>query len=265
MSLKFCSLASGSSGNCQYIETEKVKILIDAGLSGKKIQNGLDKIGVDPKSIDCILVTHEHKDHTKGVGILSRRFNLPIYANNNTWNGMLKDLGKLKDENIREFKSDIDFEISDIGIHPFKTFHDSNESVGFNFHYRNKKISILTDTGCVNDNIKNKIKNSDLLMIEANHDIDMLKVGKYPWFLKKRVLSDNGHLSNEAAGELITEVFSGRNETFVLGHLSKENNFPELAHQTVVNIITEKGINIEKELKIDLALRDSPTKVYNII
>lgn len=263
MAIKFCSLASGSSGNCQYIETDHVKVLIDSGLSGKKVENLLKKIYVDPSTIDYILVTHEHKDHTKGVGILSRRYNIPIYANTNTWSGMKEDLGKLKTENILEFKTNEGFEIKDLAVLPFNIYHDSNEPVGFSFYHKNRKISYLTDTGRVDDNIKSRIKNSNLLMIESNHDVEMLKMGKYPWFLKQRVLSDNGHLSNESAGQLITEVLSGNNECVLLGHISKDNNFPELAYHTVKNIVTESGVNIEKDISIDLTYRELPTRVYN--
>lgn len=263
MHFRFCSLASGSSGNCQYIETKKTRILVDAGLSGKKIQEALKSIDVDPGTINYILVTHEHSDHTKGIGILSRRFNLPIYANTNTWNNMKKDLGEIKEENIRVFNTDKDFELGDMGILPFKISHDSSDPVGYCFYHLNKKISILTDTGIVSDEVKKTIRGSNLLMLEANHDIEMLKVGKYPWFLKKRVLSEVGHLSNEDAGKVLAEVFTDNNEQILLGHLSKENNFPELAYQTVANIMGEMGINIHKDITIDLTYRDKPTKVYS--
>ncbi|MGF7059331.1 MBL fold metallo-hydrolase [Brassicibacter mesophilus] len=264
MSLRFCSLASGSSGNCQYIETDKVRILIDAGLSGKRVQNSLVSIGVDPSSIDCMLVTHEHKDHIKGIGILSRRFDLPIYANENTWINMQSEIGEVKGEHVKTFNTEKIFEIGDIAVQPFKISHDASEPVGYCFFYKGAKISIVTDTGCVDEELKGKIKNSQLLMIESNHDTEMLKMGKYPWFLKKRILGEYGHLSNDDAGRLLTEVLSGNNENILLAHLSKENNFPELAYQTVANILTEKGINISKDVSLDLTYRDKPTKVYKL-
>lgn len=262
--MKFSSLASSSSGNCQYIETNNVRILVDAGLSGKRIENALLSIDVEPSSIDYILVTHEHSDHIKGVGIMSRRYNIPVYANNKTWDYMLKSIGKMKEENIRTFETGKDFELKDLGIMPFKTFHDSNESVGYSFYYKNKKLSILTDTGKTDDEIIKQISGSDLLMIESNHDIEMLKLGSYPWYLKKRILGDYGHLSNELAGNLITDVVKGNNETVLLAHLSKENNFPELAYQTVLNILVEKGLDVNKDLNLDLTFRDKPTKLYSL-
>lgn len=264
MAFKFCSIASGSSGNCQYIESDKERILVDAGLSGKKIQQGLESIGVDSKSINGILVTHEHIDHIKGVGILSRRFNIPIYANNNTWEVMKESLGKLKEENIKIIKNNDTFEIGDIGINTFSTSHDAVDSMGYTLNHKSKKISIVTDTGMITDEIKYKIKDSDLLMLESNHDVEMLKVGSYPYYLKKRVLSNHGHLSNEDAGNLLAEIFQDKFKRVFLGHLSRENNFPELAYQTVVNIITEKGIRINKDIDIAIANRHEPTLFCNI-
>lgn len=264
MSFRFCSLSSGSSGNSQYIETDKIKILVDAGLSGKKTQELLISIDVDPSQIDCILVTHEHKDHVKGAGILSRRFDIPIYANLATWESMKEDLGKIKDENIKIFDTGVDFELGDLGILPFKISHDSAEPVGYSFYNRNKKISILTDAGCIDDEIKNNIKNSNLLMIESNHDVDMLKIGSYPWFLKQRVSGELGHLSNDDAGHLISQVLCGKNENILLGHLSRENNFPELAYQTVANILNENGIDIQRDVSLDLTFRDKATRVYEL-
>lgn len=264
MSFRFCSLSSGSCGNSQYIETENMKVLVDAGLSGKKIQELLASIDVDPKELDCILVTHEHGDHVKGAGILSRRFNIPIYANEKTWVGMEEGLGKMKAENIRIFDTNSDFELGDIGVMPFDISHDAAEPVGYSFYNKSKKISIVTDTGCIDSDIKNYIKNSNLLMIESNHDKDMLKMGSYPWYLKQRVSGEFGHLSNEDAGNVISQVISGNNENILLAHLSKENNFPELAHQTVANILNEKGLDLSRDINLELTFAEKATKVYKI-
>lgn len=264
MSFKFCSLSSGSSGNSQYIETDKMKILVDAGLSGKKTQQLLKSIDVEASDIDCILVTHEHMDHVKGAGILSRRFDIPIYANQNTWNSMKIGLGTLKESNIKVFDTSHEFELGDIGILPFEISHDSAEAVGYSFFNRNKKITVLTDTGCISEDMKHNIMNSNLLMIESNHDPEMLKIGSYPWFLKQRVSSEFGHLSNEDAGNLIAQVIKGTNENVLLGHLSRENNFPELAYQTVVNILKNKGIDVSKDITLDLTHKDKATRVYTV-
>lgn len=264
MVFRYCSIASGSSGNCHYIETAEARILVDAGLSGKIIQAGLDQIGIDPKSLDLILITHEHTDHCKGAGILSRRFDLPIYANEATWEAMKGGLGKIKPEHICQFKTGESFRFRDVQILPFATHHDSVEAVGFRFEKEDKRISMVTDTGHICDSIKAAVEGSNLYLIEANHDVNMLRMGSYPWPLKKRIESDWGHLSNEAAGEFISELCKGQKSTVLLGHLSQENNFPELAYQTVKNILTENGIYIDEGIELDMALRHAPTKIYEV-
>jgi len=263
MGFKFCSLSSGSSGNCQYVETDNIRLLVDGGMSGKRIETLLKGIEVEPDTIDCILVTHEHIDHTKGVGILSRRYDIPIWANENTWVGMESKIGEVSDENIKLFTTEKQFDIKDLGVYPFRVSHDAEEPVGYCLFYKNIKISLLTDTGWVNNNIKDAIKGSSLYLLESNHDVEMLKVGKYPWYLKKRIMSDVGHLSNDDAGKLITEIATGKGEVVLLGHLSKENNYPLLAYETVKNIVEEAGIDINNDINIDLTYREKATKVYN--
>lgn len=264
MGIKFCSLSSGSSGNCQYIETEKARILVDGGFSGKRTEELLSSIGVEPKSLDGILVTHEHIDHVKGVGVLSRRYDLPIYANSNTWLGMEKLVGKIQEKNIKVFTSEEYLDIKDITVYPINISHDALEPVGYIFFYNKVKISIITDTGWVNDNMKAKIKGSNLYLMESNHDINMLKEGSYPWPLKQRILSVKGHLSNDDAGRVLGEVLTGKEEIILLGHLSQDNNTPDLAHKTVKNILLDKGINVDKDINLGLTYRDRITKVYNL-
>lgn len=263
MGFKYCSLSSGSSGNCQYIETDNVRVLVDGGLSGKKIETLLKGIGVEPDTIDCILVTHEHSDHIKGVGILSRRYDIPIWANENTWISMEDKIGEVSKYNIKVFTSEERFNMKDLGVYPFKVSHDAVEPVGYCLYYKNIKISILTDTGWVNDSIKDSIKGSSLYLLESNHDVEMLKVGKYPYYLKRRIMSEKGHLSNDDAGKLITEVTKGKGEVVLLAHLSKENNFPLLAYETVKNIVEEAGIDVNDDINLDLTFREKATKVYN--
>ena len=260
MSLKFCALSSGSSGNCHYIETEGTRILVDAGFSGKRIEELLSSINVEPNTIDYILITHEHIDHIKGAGILSRRYDIPIIANKNTWIGMVDKIGEIKDKNIEVISTNKDFNLKDLDVHPFNIYHDAAEPIGYIFYYKKIKISIATDTGWVDNNIKNKIKGSNLYLIESNHDVEMLKSGNYPWFLKQRVLSEEGHLSNKDAGDALSEVLLGNGEIVLLGHLSKENNSPNLAYETVKEAVGEVYDNI----KLDLSHRDRPTKLYTL-
>lgn len=264
MGVKFCSLSSGSNGNCQYIETDRTRILIDGGFSGKRIESLLLSIGVCPTTIDYILVTHEHIDHVKGVGVLSRRYDIPIFANGQTWLNMSKTIGNITEKNIRIIQSDKDFQLQDLGIHPFKIFHDAAEPVGYCIYYENIKISIITDTGWVNDSMKDKIKGSSLYLMESNHDVQMLKEGRYPWYLKKRILSTKGHLSNEDCGKVLSEVLTGNKETILLAHLSRENNIPSLAHETVREYMENHGINVHRDIDLELTYRDRPTKVYTL-
>ncbi|MCT4594306.1 MAG: MBL fold metallo-hydrolase [Anaeromicrobium sp.] len=266
MGFTFCSLASGSSGNCQYIASEDTHILVDAGLSGKKIKECMDSIGKEIEKIQAILVTHEHSDHTKGIGILSRRYNIPIYANEKTWNEIMGKIGKVDEENIKVFNTGEEFLINDVKVKPYEVSHDAADPVAYSFFRNDTKITIATDLGHVCDNIKNEIRDSDLLLLESNHDVEMLKMGSYPWFLKKRVMGDQGHISNEVAGETIAEILesNGYIGHVLLGHLSRENNFPELAYQTVKNILEDKKIKIGKDITIDLTYRDRISKVYEV-
>src|SRR5699024_871805 len=242
MKVKFCSLSSGSSGNCQYMETEKTRVLIDAGLSGRKIEDLLSTISVCPTTIDSILVTHEHRDHTKGVGIFSRRYDIPIYANEGTWTSMEGIIGKIEEKNIKIFITEEFFRVRDLDIYPFSIFHDAAEPVGYCLYHNNSKITVLTDTGWVNNHIKNAIKDSSIYLIESNHDVKMLKEGRYPRYLKDRIMSSIGHLSNKDSGSLIADVIEGKGEKVLLGHLSKENNSPSLAYNTVREILNESGL-----------------------
>ena len=264
MSIKFCSLSSGSSGNCQYIETENTKILIDAGFSGKKVESLLSSIGVCPTSLDAILVTHEHIDHTMGVGVLSRRYDIPIYANSNTWVGMEPIIKKIKEKNSKVFNTNKTFNLNDLSIHPFSISHDALEPVGYLIYHKNIKISIITDTGWVNDNMKENIKNSHLYFIESNHDVKMLREGSYPYYLKQRIMSNVGHLSNEDAGEVLGDVLSGNGEIVLLAHLSQDNNKPQLAYETVRNIILEQGLDVDNNIRLELSYRDRTTCIYSL-
>ncbi|MFW5648956.1 MAG: MBL fold metallo-hydrolase [Candidatus Alkaliphilus sp. MAG34] len=262
MKILFCSLASGSSGNCHLINDGKNSILIDAGLSGRRIENKLKRIDIDPKSLTAILVSHEHSDHICGVGVLSRRYNIPIYANKGTWDGMNTKIGEIKESNIKYFNSAEDFNIKDFNIRPYNIPHDANEPVGFSIRKDKIKISIVTDLGYIDENIIEQAEDSDLVVLESNHDVEMLKVCRYPYFLKRRILSNTGHLSNEAAGNAIVDLVNKNVGSILLGHLSKENNFPELAVATVKNILESEKIVIGEDIGLDIAYRDRISSVY---
>ncbi len=262
--IKFCSLFSGSSGNCIFLGTDKTKILIDTGLSAKRIIEALGSIGEKPSDISAVLISHEHIDHIRGAGIFSRKFDVPIYANENTWRAMEALIGPVNIKNKRHFDVGREFEITDVCVNPFNIPHDAADPVGFNFYTGNKKITTATDIGHINKELLKYLEGSDLLFLESNHDVEMLKVGPYPWHLKKRIMGDRGHLSNETAGKVIAYMAQKGTRRFLLGHLSRENNFPELAYQTVCNALGEKRISAGMDVELSVALRDRVGKIIEI-
>lgn len=257
MGLIFTPLFSGSSGNAILISSESTNILVDAGKTGKAVTSSLSELGVN--KIDAMLITHEHSDHVKAAGIISRKFDVPIFATHGTWNGMEQFLGKLKQENIKKFKTSDSFDIGDIHIKSFEISHDAEEPVGYSFFVGDKKATIATDTGYISDAIRENVVDSDILYIESNHDVNMLKYGSYPWYLKQRILSDSGHLSNDVTGQLLAEIYNEKLKHVILAHLSRENNFPELAYKTVKLCLEDSGIRVGTDLKLDVAKPDQIT------
>lgn len=263
--ISFCSLASGSSGNAQYIGNKTTNILLDAGLSGKYIQAGLEGIGVDPSKLDGIVITHEHSDHIKGIGVLMRRFGVPIYATEGTWKGMSEKIGKIDIEKVNIIEKDEIFSIKDIQIKAYPVSHDANDPVGYTFQNGTGKIGVITDLGHYTEEILDEIRSCDLVMLEANHDVEMLQMGSYPYYLKRRILSEVGHLSNEASGEIACDIVkNGKARNILLGHLSRENNFPDLAYETVKSIMESEGIKVGNDVMLNMTYRDKIGGLYVI-
>lgn len=232
--MNLCSIASGSSGNCTFVSSNKTKLLIDAGLSGKKIENGLNSIDVKPDEIQGILVTHEHTDHITGIGVLSRRYNIPVYGTAETICALLKkNVGRISEDLLHYVKPDESFYIDDILVEPFSTSHDASNPVCYTFTADGHKVGMATDLGKYDDYIISKLAGSEILLLEANHDINMLMVGAYPYYLKQRILGDRGHLSNENSAKLIGKLIHDKLKYITLAHLSEENNYEELAYETV--------------------------------
>lgn len=255
----FCSLYSGSSGNSIFISSGNAKILIDAGLPGKSIEKALKDIDQNPAELDGIFVTHEHSDHVKGIGVLSRKYNLPVYANEKTWAAMPASIGNIKEHNIKVMLEE-HVNIKDIDIVSFEIPHDSASAQGYAVYHGNKKVAVATDLGHYSEAVRKNIQDADVVLIESNHDVEMLKFGPYPYPLKRRVLSDFGHLSNEACGKAIVDLIDGtKRKRVILGHLSETNNYPELAYQTVVNILREKNIELNKDIGLTVAKRNMPS------
>ena len=262
MSIRYISVASGSSGNCHYIEKSNTKILVDAGLSGKKIESQLKEHCVEIDTLQGIMITHEHSDHIKGAGIISRRYDVPIFATEKTWYSMENSLGKIKPENRRVFKPYEIFSIEDIEITPFSTSHDAVDSCGFSLSDGKNKLSIATDLGYVTKEVLSYLSSSQLVILESNHDVQMLKMGSYPYYLKQRVLSDVGHLSNDVAGDIASQLVKLGTKAILLAHLSQENNMPVLAYQTVASIMQEQGIYANKDVDLMVLERSRVSDIF---
>ena len=259
----FCSLYSGSSGNSLFIETKNTKLLVDAGVSSKKIETALNDINIDPKSLDGVLITHEHTDHVQGLGTLSKKFDLPVFVNQETLDAMPKQRDKISDKNIKTFKISDKFEIGDLKIKPFSIPHDAANPCGFSIWKDNKKISIATDIGHMTNPILKSLEESLFIMLEANYDPEILRCSSYPFTLKSRIAGSIGHLPNEMAGKTISHLLKSGLKNAMLGHLSKESNFPELAYQTVVDELISNNYN-ENTINLSVASRDNHSKIITI-
>src|SRR5690625_5266773 len=208
MTLRFSVLASGSTGNAFYIESENTRLLIDVGLSGKQMDRLFEQVKVDPNELTGILVTHEHTDHIKGLGVLARKYNLPIFANEKTWNKMESNIGKLTLDQKFNFESNTIQTFNDIDVESFSVSHDAVDPMFFTFHKGEKKVALITDLGYVSERIKKTIEGANAYIIEANHDINMLQMGHYPWNVKRRILGDYGHISNEDCGLALSDIIT---------------------------------------------------------
>lgn len=261
----FCSLYSGSSGNSMFITSDRAKILIDAGLPGKKIDEALKAIDEETKNIDGIFITHEHSDHIKGVGVISRKYDIPIYANADTWSAMEGSLGKIKEHNIKVIDKRSVTEIGDLNIKAFNIPHDASGPMGYTVSDGKKNISVATDFGTFTREIYDNLKNSEVILLESNHDVNMLKFGPYPYQLKRRILSEIGHLSNDDCGNAIVELVKcGNNKKIILGHLSNTNNQPDLAYATVLDVLNDNGIKNNEDIILTMANRHNPSSYIKI-
>ena len=265
MSMIFCPLYSGSSGNCTYVSDGKTGILIDAGLSGKQITDALAQIGVLPETLSGIVITHEHSDHVKGAGILSRKYHIPLYANDGTWQGMARQVGTIGAGLGRVFETGRDFYIGGLALHPFAIPHDARDPVGYRVYAGARSAAAATDMGYVCKEVLEALKGTDIVLFESNHDPDMLlRNPHYSSMLKQRILGRHGHLSNEDCAKGILALYDREVRHVVLGHLSGENNTPELAMDTSLRALESQGIAVNQELGLYMAWRDHVGQVYNI-
>ena len=257
---RFCSLYSGSTGNSLYVETPNTKILIDAGESAKKIVSALSNIEVDITEINAILVTHEHSDHIKGLGTLSKKYNIPVYATEGTMNGLIN--GKCLEANAVTNVINGQVELDDMMIESFPTMHDANEPCCYKITTSDgRKAMIATDLGVMTDVIRDAFYGVDALVLESNHDVNMLKNGIYPYYLKERILSKYGHLSNESCASELPEIIKNGTMRVVLGHLSQENNMPSLAIKESVDYLSSMGYKRDYDYTLDVAPVENNGKV----
>ena len=239
--MKFGTIASGSSGNCLYAGNEDTNILIDAGVSCKRICEGLKEFEIEGNNIQGILITHEHTDHIAGIGVLSRKFHIPIYGTEKTLKQIseMENLGKIERELFLPIEAGKTFELGSMSVESFSVSHDAVDPVSYIVRSDKKKLGMVTDLGYYDDAIVERLKDSNLLYVEANHDIHMLQAGPYPYYLKRRIMGDRGHLCNEVSAKLVSELVNDGLGQIILGHLSRENNDPELALATVKNELEE--------------------------
>ena len=258
-------LASGSSGNATYIETPQRKILVDCGLTGKAIAAQMEKIGRSVADIDTILVTHEHVDHIKGIGVLARKYGMDIYANEKTWKALeRKNIGVIKQEQKHLFEPGVTKTFGDIDVVSFSVSHDAASPQFYAFQKDQKQFVMLTDTGYVSEKLRKLLYNADAYLRESNHDVDMLRMGNYAWHLKQRILSDKGHLSNEDGALAMCEMLGDKTKRIYLGHLSQDNNLKELAYQTAESILLQHDCGIHDTFEVYHTDPYEPTELFRV-
>ena len=265
--MRMCSIASGSSGNCIYVGSDHTHLLVDTGISRKRIEEGLKKLEIKGEEIDGVLITHEHSDHIQGLGVLSRKYELPIYATKGTIEGISgsTSLGKMPDGLFHTIRADEPFRLGDIEVKPFAISHDACEPTGYRFECGGRSAAVATDLGKYDEYTVSNLTGLDAVLLEANHDIHMLEVGGYPYYLKQRILGDKGHLSNELSGRLLCDILHDNLKHIILGHLSKENNYARLAYETVKLEVT-LGDNDYKGEDLDMfvASRDTVSDIIMV-
>ena len=263
--MQFCTLFSGSSGNCAYLSTDRGGLLIDCGMSGKQTLEALRLAKLDLSSIQALLITHEHTDHTKGAGIISRKLHIPVYATEGTWDGMRRTVGEIPRHHRMIIRPDEGFLLGDIEAIPFHIPHDANDPTGFRLNVGRYSVSVATDLGHFSKFVLEAIQGSDIVLLESNHDPGMLQNNpSYPARLKTRILGRKGHLSNDAGAEAAVQLLESGTKHLLLGHLSPENNTPDIAYQTAAAALTKAGAVVDKDVSLHVAGRYHAGHLYRI-
>lgn len=253
-----CSLASGSNGNVIYFQSASTKVLVDCGISSKRICAGLSGLNISPEEITAVLVTHEHSDHISGLEVFARRHKLPIYMSAGSYREWSARVPRAVEHDVKLIQAGQKFELADLEIETFSISHDAAEPIGFSLNDGKHKVAVFTDLGQFTDELLREVAQSRLIYIEANYDPDMLWAGSYPWELKQRISGTKGHLSNTDAAEAIAALLKGGCQEYVLSHLSAENNMPALADLTVQQVLLSKEIKVGEDLRLRLAPRHEP-------
>lgn len=260
--MRLCSIASGSSGNCICVGSENHQILIDAGISGKRIKEGVEELGLKPEELSGVFISHEHMDHIQGLGVIARRHGLPIYATEKTIVAIKSNrtVGTIDEALFHIVRPDEALQIGDLTVEPIRVSHDAADPVMYTVRNEDRMAAVVTDLGKYDQYLIDKLRGVHVLLLEANHDVRMLEMGTYPYPLKQRILSERGHLSNETSGRFLSELLHDRFEAVVLGHLSQENNYEKLAYETVRLEVT-LGDNPYKgnDFPMYVAKRDMPS------
>ena len=265
--MELCSIASGSSGNCICAGTDNCHVLIDAGISGKRIEEGMNTYDYTTSDMDGVLITHEHSDHIQGLGVVARKYGLPIYATKGTADAILQSssVGKIDPSLFHVIEAGKTFFIGNLEIYPMSISHDAADPVAYLVSDGRHRVGVVTDLGYYDADIVSHMEGLDALLLEANHDIHMLQVGAYPYPLKQRILGERGHLSNETSGQLLGQILHDGMQHILLGHLSKENNYDELAYETV-RLEISLGDNPYRgnDFPIEVAKRDRPSSLIRL-
>ena len=261
--LELCTLASGSSGNSLLVSDGRTHILVDAGISCRRITNSLKALGVEPRELAGVLITHEHTDHMAGLATLTKQLRLPVYASRGTGRQLCYRIAFLE-ELLHPVTPGESFSVGGIDVESFPTPHDAAESTGFALSAGGRKAAVVTDLGYVTPEVLKGIRGAELLVCEANHDVEWLQSGPYPYALKARILGDRGHLSNEAGAELAWTAVEGGARTVVLAHLSHENNTPQRAHEVVRALLERRGAAVGRDVVVEVAPRGEVSRRYQV-
>lgn len=263
MALSLTPLFSGSSGNAILVSSDRTRVLIDAGVSGRRLEEALKSVGEDIRDIKGILITHEHSDHIQGAGILARKHGIPIYATAPTWEACAAKLGNVK-THLQRVIDKTEFYIDELLVEPYEIPHDAADPVGYCLSHSGRKVAVATDLGHFPSKVGMRLQSCDLVLLESNHDVTMLRTGRYPHALKERIKSRRGHLSNDDAAQAAIKLACAGVTSILLGHLSGENNSEQLAFRTVTDALIEQGLTPGQDISLGLAFRDRVTGVFHI-